>query len=176
MVEEHLRFGARRGPAFYAARFVEQPGLLLVAEAAGELVGVLLGSIQGDAVLVGELVVVPTWRGRGVGRALVGALERAALAVGKPRLRLGSAEGAEGFYVRLGFAPTLFITVDGDGTAPALERYLAGALSERSRLVEQDAGFSKAFVPLEGLENALLSRVERELLGAHASYLFNKAL
>jgi GNAT superfamily N-acetyltransferase len=176
VVEEHLRFGARRGPAFYAARFAEQPGLLLVAEAAGELVGVLLGSLQGDAVLVGELVVVPEWRGRGVGRALVREIERAALAAGKPQLRLGSAEGAEGFYVRQGFSPTLFITLDGDGTAPALERYLAGALPERSKLVEQDAGFSKAFVPLDGLDGALLEHVERELPGAHAGYLFNKAL
>ena len=56
---------------------------------------------------VGKLMTSPGRRGRGVGRALMSALERRALELGRTLLVLDTAVdgGASGFYTRLGWTP-----------------------------------------------------------------------
>jgi ribosomal protein S18 acetylase RimI-like enzyme len=59
---------------------------------------------------VTELVVEPEWRGRGVGRRLIGEAERLTREKGLPRLAIGVLAGndrAERAYRAAGFAPYL---------------------------------------------------------------------
>lgn len=52
---------------------------------------------------IGRMAVLPGWRGRGVGRALLEAAIRAAQARGHTRLQLSAQTHAAGFYARAGF-------------------------------------------------------------------------
>lgn len=69
-----------------------------------ELMG--YGGLEGEApdVLIRSVVVRPERRGVGCGAAIVGALERRAVALGATRLHLLTATAA-GFFVRLGYGP-----------------------------------------------------------------------
>jgi predicted GNAT family N-acyltransferase len=52
---------------------------------------------------IGRMAVLPAWRGRGVGRALLAAAMSAAQARGDATLRLSAQTHAVGFYARAGF-------------------------------------------------------------------------
>jgi predicted GNAT family N-acyltransferase len=55
---------------------------------------------------IGRMAVLPPWRGRGIGRALLAAVLIAAQARGHRTLRLSAQTRAAGFYARAGFAIT----------------------------------------------------------------------
>lgn len=91
-------------------------GLAFLAEANGEVVGVLAASWQhaihvpGRYATIQDLWVEPEWRSRGVGRELVEALAAACreqgvfrLEVGLPRESFAATARTEGFYRRAGF-------------------------------------------------------------------------
>ncbi len=97
---------------------IEDPsqGEVLVADAAGEIVGVLAASwlraihVPGRYVVVEDLWVDPAWRSSGVGAALVEALARTAeeqgaarLEVGLPRETFAAIAKTEAFYRANGF-------------------------------------------------------------------------
>lgn len=52
---------------------------------------------------LGRMAVLPAWRGRGVGRALLDAILHAARMRGERSLRLSAQTHAAGFYARAGF-------------------------------------------------------------------------
>ena len=52
---------------------------------------------------IGRMAVLPTWRGQGVGRALLDAVMHAAVARGDRTLRLSAQTHATAFYARAGF-------------------------------------------------------------------------
>jgi GNAT superfamily N-acetyltransferase len=98
-------------------RVAKQEGRILVAEAAGCIVGMLGLVVQEDQVFVREevrrhgyvcdLVVDQDWRGRGIGRLLLAAAERCTREKGLRRLVIGVMAGnvgAERLYAELGFA------------------------------------------------------------------------
>jgi GNAT superfamily N-acetyltransferase len=99
-----------------AARTLLEDGSLFVAEANGELVGVLAASWQtamhvpGRYALIQDLWVAPAWRGRSVGSRLVeGLYERARglgmtrIEVGLPRESYAHIRATEAFYRGSGF-------------------------------------------------------------------------
>jgi GNAT superfamily N-acetyltransferase len=106
--------------AYYAGlidRIARQDGRLLAAAAGRSVVGILGLIVQEDQVFVREevrrhgyvsdLVVDETWRGRGVGRLLLGEAERLTREKGLNRLVIGvmaGNDGAERLYAELGFA------------------------------------------------------------------------
>ncbi len=113
----------------FLERLAQAEGRLLVAVARGRVIGMMGFLVQTDDVyveeplrsygLVTELVVEPEWRGRGVGRRLIGEAERLTRERGLPRLAIGvlaGNEGAERTYRAAGFAPymlTLMKRMDG---------------------------------------------------------------
>jgi GNAT superfamily N-acetyltransferase len=93
-----------------------QAGALLVAECKGAIVGILAASWQyaihvpGSYGTIQDLWVHPEWRGRELGRELIGALVRQAAEVGVPRLEVGLPQesfaqlaATERFYRENGF-------------------------------------------------------------------------
>lgn len=63
-------------PAEIQRKLTRDPDLFLVAEAAGEVVGSVLGGFDGRRGLVYHLAVTPSQRGHGIGEALMLELER----------------------------------------------------------------------------------------------------
>lgn len=122
-VEELLiELGGRRPPRAALELEIEAAlddpaiGALIVAEAEGELVGVLSASWQralhvpGRYATIQDLWVEAEWRSRKVGAGLVEALAELALAegvsrieVGLPRESFGAIRATEAFYVANGF-------------------------------------------------------------------------
>jgi ribosomal protein S18 acetylase RimI-like enzyme len=84
--------------------------LMPYAVADGAVVGVVFGRVeQSGEVTVGPVAVDPAFRRHGLGRALLGEVEARAARRGVRRLALGAVESAEGFYLKCGYTPFLFI-------------------------------------------------------------------
>jgi branched-chain amino acid aminotransferase len=95
-----------------------EQGVLLVAEAAGALVGLLAASWQtaihvpGRYALIQDLWVHPSWRSRAIGADLLAALDDLAggrqirrIEVGLPQASFAGLEATAAFYRRNGFTP-----------------------------------------------------------------------
>ncbi len=65
----------------------------------------ILGTASRDGRVVRAVFVAPEAQGRGIGRCLMGEVDRAARAAGMTTLTLQSSLTAVGFYARLGFRP-----------------------------------------------------------------------
>jgi hypothetical protein len=83
--------------------------LLAYALREGRIVGCVLASVEDDHVLVGPTAVAESYRHAGIGSALLREVEAQTKAIGHDTLMLGAAEEAEGFYLKCGFRPHLFI-------------------------------------------------------------------
>lgn len=84
--------------------------LMPFALSGGAVVGVTFGRLEESGeVTVGPVAVDPAFQRRGLGRALLSDLESRAARRGVAVLALGAVESAEGFYLRCGYTPHLFI-------------------------------------------------------------------
>jgi predicted GNAT family N-acyltransferase len=72
----------------------------LVTDTAGQAIGCARLLPDGH---IGRMAVLPPWRGRGVGQALLAAVIEAARARGHDTLRLSAQTHAAAFYARAGF-------------------------------------------------------------------------
>lgn len=91
------------------------PGLFLLAEEEGAVVGTAIGAWDGRRAWIYHLAVLPALQGRGIGRMLMQELEGCLRAVGATRLNLLVEQGNAGvadFYRKLGYAADelLFMT------------------------------------------------------------------
>src|SRR4051794_29941706 len=87
-------------------KLAEQPELLFVALADGELVGTVMGGYDGHRGWIYSLAVRPDVRGRGIGTALMRHVEQAFAGRGCPKINLQimpSNAQAVAFYRGLGF-------------------------------------------------------------------------
>lgn len=74
---------------------------LLAVDSAGQAIGCARLLPDGH---IGRMAVLPDWRGRGVGRALLASALSAAQARGLTMIRLSAQTHAAGFYAHAGFA------------------------------------------------------------------------
>ncbi len=97
-----------------AAILVHDPSLFLVAERDGEVVGVLLGTVDGRRGWIMRAAVEARLRGRGIGRALTEEVERRMAARGIPQanvLVVSDNADAQAFWERLGYGATMPVTL-----------------------------------------------------------------
>ncbi len=111
---------------YYASRFAQHSDLMVMAETESERLGIALGSIQGDHILLGEVAVTAAYRGRGIGSRLLALVEQHARLLGYQRLLLGTAD-AQDFYLKNGYAPLLWLHVEDSGVSQ-LEQALQAEL------------------------------------------------
>jgi predicted GNAT family N-acyltransferase len=76
----------------------------LVVDRAGQAIACARLLPDGHIGHIGRMAVLPDWRGRGVGRALLAAVLDAAQARGHATLRLSAQTHAAAFYARAGFS------------------------------------------------------------------------
>jgi ribosomal protein S18 acetylase RimI-like enzyme len=78
----------------------------VVALEGAEAVGTVRYEVKPDLLYVGRLAVLPAYRGRGVGAALMSYIERLAPSLGRTRIQLATRESIPGniaFYERIGY-------------------------------------------------------------------------
>lgn len=99
--------------------FLEKnPGLSLVAEEKGKIIGTVLGSFDGRRGTLQKVVVSKTKRGKGVGRSIVKDAVKKLQSAGALDIRFNTAEELVHFYETCGFKkdsrPSMIIsTLDG---------------------------------------------------------------
>ena len=117
-IEADFAFDAARQRRGLAMLLAHEAAVVLVADAAGQVIGMCTGQMTistaegGFALLVEDVVVAQNWQGKGVGRALLAALERWAADRNIGRLQLladrNNAAALE-FYRKLGWQGTELI-------------------------------------------------------------------
>ena len=117
-IEADFDFDAARQRQGLAMLLAHETAVILVAEAAGRVIGMCTGQLTistaegGFALLVEDVVVAGPWQGKGVGRELLAALEQWATARKIARLQLLADRNngaALEFYRKLGWQPTELI-------------------------------------------------------------------
>jgi GNAT superfamily N-acetyltransferase len=102
------------------ARF--QREIFLVAQADGSIIGSLFCARKGGSLYLTRMAVLPAWRKRGVGRALMQAAEAEARRIGAARLTLRVRKNLPAnrvYFERFGFGVT------GEGADPGRPPYFA---------------------------------------------------
>lgn len=117
-IEADFDFDAARQRQGLAMLLAHETAVILVAEAAGQVIGMCTGQMTistaegGFALLVEDVVVAQNWQGKGVGRELLAALEQWAEArkIGRLQLLADRNNGAAlEFYRKLGWQSTELI-------------------------------------------------------------------
>lgn len=117
-IEADFAFDAARQRRGLAMLLVQESAVVLVAEDAGQIIGMCTGQLTistaegGFALLVEDVVVAQAWQGRGVGRKLLAALEQWAASRKLGRLQLladRNNTAALEFYRKLDWQPTELI-------------------------------------------------------------------
>ena len=119
-VEEDFHFDEARQRKGLELMIGNHACCILVAEAAGEVIGMCSGQVTastaegGSSLLVEDVVVKSNWQGRGVGSRLLRTLSNWAMERGIARLQLladRNNEKALGFYQKLGWQVTSLIAL-----------------------------------------------------------------
>ena len=117
-IEADFDFDAARQRRGLAMLLAHEAAVLLVAEAAGQVIGMCSGQLTistaegGFALLVEDVVVAGPWQGKGVGRELLAALEQwgASRKIGRLQLLADRNNAAAlEFYRKLGWQSTELI-------------------------------------------------------------------
>jgi GNAT superfamily N-acetyltransferase len=117
-------------------------GYAVVAEIAGKIVGIAMLSDKGSVVLN---YLVPEVRFRGIGGAMLAALESEARRRGFAHVELNSTATAHGFYVRRGYTDTGKIESPFGLSAPGMKKDLGPAFgSKQSQATVISSGTSPA--------------------------------
>ena len=93
-VPEHLEWDGADAQAVHA----------VAQDSAGQAIGTARLLLHGEHAHIGRMAVVPEWRGRGVGSALLACVIAAAQAHGARGAFLNAQTSAVPFYLRAGFA------------------------------------------------------------------------
>lgn len=94
---------------FWKQKLNELPELLLYAKDGDEICGSVFAWDDNGGITIAHCCVGKAHRGKGIGKALMIEAENRIKALGYHSIALGSVEGAEGFYEKLGYKGALLI-------------------------------------------------------------------
>jgi len=162
---------------FYKKQFSTYPQFLIYAEHMSEKVGVLLALPNDeDSVLIGELAVLETYRGKGVGSKLIREIEDRARAFKKKSILLGALGKADNFYLKNGNKPMLFIELSGVNRLEELKTFSKENNCEDNITWEENTlESSKIIIKTNFVDKDLQYKAEK-ISNSHAQYLFSKDL
>ena len=95
--------GEKYSRQFWLEEWKKNPSLLLSAQENGEVIGIILGWIDGDYVTVAVDGIAEKHQNKGLHEALFIEIEKRAKELGAPGLVLGIEEGKEEFYAKIGY-------------------------------------------------------------------------
>ena len=158
---------------YYMEKLAGAPQLLLFAQRDDRVCGCVLASLEGDHVLIGVAAVADDSRGMGIGRGMMKALEAGARERQQKVLLVSARQEAQGFYLRCGFQPNLFVQVP---EPDALDRLMA--LSDGHEVVTkaQWDGRSKLMLLTPRIDSALEQKYRQQFPECVTQYVFLKHL
>ncbi|HEX2819368.1 MAG TPA: GNAT family N-acetyltransferase [Streptosporangiaceae bacterium] len=160
------------GPRFFRDRLAGQSPMMLAAMRGEEIAGVVLGHVDGGGLgTVDHLAVTAAVRGRGLGRALLSALESGARSLDVRQLTLGSVDEAVGFYERCGYQGRLLLQF----VPPARRDEVALLFADFALLETQWQSIPQLWVQTPRVDFTLVDRV-RGRDGVHAQWVMDRDL
>jgi len=162
---------------FYKKQLSTHPQFLIYAEYVGKRAGVLLAIPNDeDSVLIGELAVLETYRGKGVGSKLIREIEGRARAFKKKSILLGALGKADNFYLKNGYKPMLFIQLSGGDRLEELKTFSKENNCEDNITWEENTlETSKIIIETDFIDKDLQDKAEK-ITNSHTQYLFSKDL
>lgn len=95
---------------YWLARMPNSANFMLYAQHDGEIVAVVFGQVESNnSITVGPVASDEQYRHHGIASSLLKELEKRVLATGHHFIVLGALEPAEGFYLKCGYIPHLFV-------------------------------------------------------------------
>jgi len=166
----------RNSPAYSRVKWLERMekfgDLMLYAESEGEVIGIVFGRIENaSSITVGPVAVDERFRKMGVARELMLLLEKRALGHGIHNLALGSVEGAEGFYEKLGYNGVLLVQSEKHSIEELLavnDKYPVKGTNIYEGTVSQ------VFIELPALDREFQRFYESSLPGCNTQMAFGK--
>jgi GNAT superfamily N-acetyltransferase len=112
-------------------------------------------------------------RGSGVGAAMMDRIEGEAQKLGQTTLILGSRQEAEGFYLRCGFRPNLFIQLAQAGRLEQLKRH-----NHRYPVIweMEDSTDTRLMLATPQVDKDLQASYEEHFPGCNTQYVFIKEI
>ena len=161
-----------RGDRFYRERLASESAMMLAARRDEEIVGVVLGHLDGGGRgAVDHLAVAAAVRGQGLGRGLLSTLESGASSLGVRELTLGSVDGAVGFYERCGYQGRLLLQF----APPVTRDEVATLFADFALLETQWQDITQLWVQTPAVDATLTDRVSGRG-GVHAQWVMSKDL
>lgn len=160
--------------ASWLERMKSHGDLMLYAEADGKVVGIAFGRVEANgSITVGPVATAPGFRKQGLAREMLSMLEERAIKRGVHNLTLGAAQSAEGFYVKCGYTPFLFVQTKPPHTLDALR-----ALNTKCREVwSYDNGTDiRLMLDTNGVDHELQHAYDAALPGCSTQIVFAKRI
>ena len=166
-------------PAYSREKWMERMSspyhdLMLYAESDGEVIGIVFGRIVNEyCITVGPVAVDEQYRERGIAREMMLLLEERALGHGIHNLGLGAQEGAEGFYLKLGYFGSLLIQSE----IHSIEDMLA--LNDKYEVIRTgvfDGTVNQVNLSLPAPDRELQRKYEKTLPGCYTQMIFGKTI
>ncbi len=165
-----------RNEKYYAKQFLLAPDLLLAVYFKNKLIGVLLGTLETDRILIGEFYIDPTFQKKGIGSRMLRAVEKRALEHNIHNIYLGADSNAELFYLKNNYVPEFFIQLTGNNKKEAMDCILK-KYPEYPVIWRQDnKEGSKVILKTKILNNKLHKEIKFVFPKANTTYLFTKEL
>lgn len=165
-----------RNEKYYVEQFSIAPDLLLAAYINNQLIGVLLGSLETDKVLIGEFYVGKTYQKQGIGSQILHAIEVNVIKRDIHHIYLGADSKAEGFYLKNNYAPELFVQFIGKNQKVTMD----GLIRQYSNYLviwrQDKQNSSKVIFQTNSLNKELQDDIHRTFPKAKTTYLFTKNL
>lgn len=158
---------------FWELKLDELPELLLCANDGGCVCGSVFAWVDNSGVTIAHCCVDGAHRGRGIGKALMLEEEKRVRALGYHSIALGSAEGAEEFYEKLGYKGSLLIQS---------EQYSVDELKSFNKKYEviytnvYDGAINQVCLRLPRIDREFQREYEKAFPGCSTQMVFGKSI
>lgn len=158
---------------FWELKLDELPELLLCANDGGCVCGSVFAWVDNGGVTIAHCCVDGAHRGKGIGKALMLEAEKRVRALGYHSIALGSAEGAEEFYEKLGYKGSLLIQS---------EQYSVDELKSFNKKYEviytnvYDGSINQVCLRLPRIDREFQREYEKAFSGCSTQMVFGKSI
>lgn len=166
-------FGYKYSHDFWDERLNDLPESLLYAKDGDTICGSVFAWSDNGGITIGHCCVDSTYRGKGVGKALILEAEKRVKALGYQGITLGSLESAEGFYEKLGYTGSLLVQS---------EKHSIDELKSINTKYEvintnvYDGTINQIYLRLPIADRTLQRKYEESLPGCNTQMIYGKSL
>lgn len=164
--------GYRYSLEFWAQKLNELPELLLYAKEGEIICGSVFAWADNGGITIGHCGVGSAYRSKGIGKALMLEAEKRIKALGFHSIALGSAEGKEGFYEKLGYSGSLLIQS---------EKHSVDELKAFNKKYEviytnvYEGAINQVYLRLPVIDREFQYQYEKAFLGCSTQMVFGKS-